>query len=1160
MKKRLFCVLILSMLCLSPLLGVNLPWANAANGYSVHNVDTGLSYMSIQDAINANETLAGQTITVDAGTYFEHIVLNKTLALIGENNSTTVIDGQGTGIVVTIEADNVEMSGFTIQNSGTVSQSSMLPTDCGIKLSASSTMPQNATIENNVVKNNGCGIFAQYFNNNTIVSNAFSNNIRFFNWRYIINFTTGRLENISEGLEDDIFVLASNGSLMENDEGVVRLHNSTANTIVDCSSQVFLSSSYYNAINHCSGAISLSFSHNNTIEYCSDSVSLSSSDNNTMSHCSYGIKLAASNHNHITNNELSPGESIEVPDQSNHTLVSSCIGNTLADNVLTNGSINIGLRGIGTQSILSNDNTIANNTLIGGSITIIGSHNSVTQNKISGTEEAIHILKTFDAGTQPRNNSVSKNNVMNNGMGLLVETSNNEITENIIANNTIGLRLRSAENKLRNNRISGNEWNLGIESPGENDIDTTNTVNGDPVYCIINQSNIKIPSQSYPRPGYLALVKCSNVNVQGLVLAANYEGIDLVGCSNCTVQQTIIKNNVNGIILDQCSNCTVQQTTVKNNQAAITAAYTSGYITVANNTIVENYLGIQLQGACNRIENNIIMNNTIRLAPYRWPENWPSSYDNPFLEWWNLGLGMYSGGIFMWNAQNSTFTGNSITHNELGIFMYASSFNVFRNNTMTDNFQNFGVDPSRLYPPEWGVVFPFPNETSPYLQNDFDTTNTVNGKPIYWWINQHDKKVPTDAGYIFLANCTGIVISNLQLQNNVEGMLLAGVKGTVISDNTVTGCSYGIRILPPPGATLEYESNDTLGHNNITANGVGVAILAVNCTISHSVIDKNIIGILTRGDNNLIVGNDITHNAYPSREQWILGYQQAFLASEVYLYPVGSGIIFESSNNTACYNTIQNNDAGIGTGGIRGGGGNWIYQNNFIDNVNQTSLDSVNAWDADYPMGGNYWSDYRGEDASSGPYQNQTGSDAIGDTRYQAVQAVQGWRGLPPDLIQRILNQYDSYPLMAPVRVFDAGIWNGTSYSVDMVSNSTVSGFIFDPVSTGPCISFTVTGDAEATGFCRVAIPKNLLWACGNWTVNIGGQPANYTLIPDVNITYLMFSYAHSAKTAQIIGTHAIKEYTPFPLGSAIAIGIIVFTGILALAALLFKTRRRTPS
>jgi hypothetical protein len=46
------------------------------------------------------------------------------------------------------------------------------------------------------------------------------------------------------------------------------------------------------------------------------------------------------------------------------------------------------------------------------------------------------------------------------------------------------------------------------------------------------------------------------------------------------------------------------------------------------------------------------------------------------------------------------------------------------------------------------------------------------------------------------------------------------------------------------------------------------------------------------------------------------------------------------------------------------------------------SSNSVNAWDDGYPSGGNYWSDYTGVDLRKGPYQNETGSDGIGDTPY----------------------------------------------------------------------------------------------------------------------------------------------------------------------------------
>jgi parallel beta-helix repeat protein len=74
-----------------------------------------------------------------------------------------------------------------------------------------------------------------------------------------------------------------------------------------------------------------------------------------------------------------------------------------------------------------------------------------------------------------------------------------------------------------------------------------------------------------------------------------------------------------------------------------------------------------------------------------------------------------------------------------------------------------------------------------------------------------------------------------------------------------------------------------------------------------------------------------------------------------------------------------------------------VEHNSFISNTQQLLLsDSFNtAWDNGYPSGGNYWSDYSDTDLYSGPYQNITGSDGIGDTPYVIDE-----------------NNQDGYPLM----------------------------------------------------------------------------------------------------------------------------------------------------
>jgi hypothetical protein len=94
----------------------------------------------------------------------------------------------------------------------------------------------------------------------------------------------------------------------------------------------------------------------------------------------------------------------------------------------------------------------------------------------------------------------------------------------------------------------------------------------------------------------------------------------------------------------------------------------------------------------------------------------------------------------------------------------------------------------------------------------------------------------------------------------------------------------------------------------------------------------------------------------------------------------------------------------------------------------------VNVWDDGYPSGGNYWSDYAGVDEKSGPGQNLTGSDGIGDTHY----IIDG-------------NNRDRYPLMihdvAVTKVASSKTIVGQGYSIIIyvnVSNQGSYSEIFD--------------------------------------------------------------------------------------------------------------------
>jgi parallel beta-helix repeat protein len=92
------------------------PWSPVVT-LTVHNIDTGLDYAAIQEAIDAPETLDGHTISVDANTYYEAIVVSKSLNLVGRDREATIIDGSESMTVVLVKANYVGISNFTVQNS-----------------------------------------------------------------------------------------------------------------------------------------------------------------------------------------------------------------------------------------------------------------------------------------------------------------------------------------------------------------------------------------------------------------------------------------------------------------------------------------------------------------------------------------------------------------------------------------------------------------------------------------------------------------------------------------------------------------------------------------------------------------------------------------------------------------------------------------------------------------------------------------------------------------------------------------------------------------------------------------------------------------------------------------------------------------------------------
>jgi parallel beta-helix repeat protein len=366
----------------------------------------------------------------------------------------------------------------------------------------------------------------------------------------------------------------------------------------------------------------------------------------------------------------------------------------------------------------------------------------------------------------------------------------------------------------------------------------------------------------------------------------------------------------------------------------------------------------------------------------------------------NMEIGAFSYGIRLDDSAYNTISENNVTGNEYGIGLFGSStFNTLRHNNASENRYNFGV---------------FTESFSGYVQ-DIDDSNTVNGKPVYYWVNRRNMTVPLDAGYVALVNCTRIDVKNLSLTNNMQGVVLAFTRDCVIATNNIgsnfdgirvdhsstnnmifgnsisASTSYGIRFYYDPSANLMSKNgvtdigyagqlygppaNNTVHGNNITDNEDGIRFdYSSNNTISANNVANNGygIGLYSASGSNAISGNNITANE--NYGIWIRGSTRSHTISENNIIGNGVGVwIFQSSRSV-------------------------FYHNNFIGNSKHVySFRYGNIWDNSYPSGGNYWSNYGGTDVRSGLYQNETSSDGIGDA---------------PCVIDT--TNSDRYPLMKP--------------------------------------------------------------------------------------------------------------------------------------------------
>jgi len=360
----------------------------------------------------------------------------------------------------------------------------------------------------------------------------------------------------------------------------------------------------------------------------------------------------------------------------------------------------------------------------------------------------------------------------------------------------------------------------------------------------------------------------------------------------------------------------------------------------------------------------------------------------------NVTVKGFWSGIFVWNSTKITLAYNSLTGNRYGLSICDSSnYNKIFGSNITAN-KRYGI-----------FIYSSSNYNHILLNNI--TANEGDGILISFSSNYNNVYANTitnnhqsgvDVEYFSNYNS---VYWNKITQNDIEGIeLWVASNYNNIYENDISANSFAGFSL------LESSSNNNVSKNNVTNNGYGFVVERssnYNSIYDNCIAANNYWGItLYRSLNNSISGNDIKANKWDGIQLSSSNYT-SIVANNITHNSDDGVFLYSSSYNSIHRNNITSNARGIGFMdssnhnnitentisaniyqgiNIHSSSNNAIYHNNFINGRHVYTDSSVNLWDDGYPSGGNYWSDYTGVDHYSGPYQNITGSDGIGDTPY----------------------------------------------------------------------------------------------------------------------------------------------------------------------------------
>ena len=827
-------------------------------------------YSSIYDAIMGASD--GDTVYVEAGTYNESIKISKNIKLVGAGAETTTIKGHGYSYdnVIHINTDGVEVTGFTI----TTEESDL----DGISMVECS----NCSINDNIINSYNKGISMIRARDIVIRGNTISN--------LSGNSDEKQLISIRESTHISLMgnQLIGNGiSIIGETLEYWNTHTVDNENTIDGKEFIYWNDRNSDTVPLKCGQIILVDCTNVTVEA------------QKIENCHNGITLAYSSFNNISDNDCSWNEGSGI------CLYRSSF-NTITWNECEDNNYGVFLS-------KSNFNTIRNNSCSG---VWFGIHlensgdNIIEYNSCSSSTDGINLWYSD-------NNTIDNNSCYSNtDDGIFLYYSNNTVvTDNRCSGNDRGIVLYYArKTTLHRNVMEEN----GLDMVGDtfeyfsgHDIPETNTVNSKTLYYLIDVENDTIPADA----GQVILVNCSRIVVEGQNMNDATRGISLYFSNDNLISNNTCKNTLmNGLDIYRSSGNTIIDNNFQTRGSDYLRAYSYYFI-------YDDYYYWDLYSrycAINLIDsnNNTISDNVCNSDLYN-GMTVGNSDNNTISD--NKCSGNAINGIGVYGSSNNIIQHNTCNLNgKCGIFMYASVGGEIFNNTCNNNNKS-GIEAARNYYSDYySSYINLTNNTCRrnnhhgiYLSNcqniilsgntmwdsglsvnvydpadiisyTIDTSNRVNGKPIYFLKEINGGAVPLHAGQVILADCSDVVVRDLTISNTSTAISVFHSSRILIINNT---CDYntvcGIRVSGSEGINI---TNNKCSYNSCTnhsydyyyyfdmvINGIMLSN-SFHCRIENNSCNYNLnFGILTEWGSysNKISNNNCDYNGKDGL--WIYG-------------------------------------------------------------------------------------------------------------------------------------------------------------------------------------------------------------------------------------------------------------------------------------------------